>query len=213
MNKTSTRFIVEALTRAIVEHRLAPGEKLVEQRLADQFGVSRTLVRQALFQLSQKHLIVMEPARGAKVASPSVAEAKQVFAVRRMLESGMVSAFIGLATPADIETLKMHTIQEKAAVDSNDIANRTELLGDFHVCMAQLMGNTVLAQLLFDLTSRCTLAALMYQTTAAAQHSYEEHSAILQAIASRNELLALQLMDDHLCNVEKALALPASTAP
>ena len=79
--------------------------------------------------------------------------------------------------------------------------------------MAQLMGNTVLAQLLFDLTSRCTLAALMYQTTAAAQHSYEEHSAILQAIASRNELLALQLMDDHLCNVEKALALPASTAP
>ena len=213
MNKTSTRFIVEALTRAIVEHRLAPGEKLVEQRLADQFGVSRTLVRQALFQLSQKHLIVMEPARGAKVASPSVAEAKQVFAVRRMLESGMVSAFIGLATHADIETLKMHTIQEKAAVDSNDIANRTELLGDFHVCMAQLMGNTVLAQLLFDLTSRCTLAALMYQTTAAAQHSYEEHSAILQAIASRNELLALQLMDDHLCNVEKALALPASTAP
>ena len=213
MNKTSTRFIVEALTRAIVEHRLAPGEKLVEQRLADQFGVSRTLVRQALFQLSQKHLIVMEPARGAKVASPSVAEAKQVFAVRRMLESGMVSAFIGLATPADIETLKMHTIQEKAAVDSNDIANRTELLGDFHVCMAQLMGNTVLAQLLFDLTSRCTLAALMYQTTAAAQHSYEEHSAILQAIASRNELLALQLMDSHLCNVEKTLALPASTAP
>ena len=213
MNKTSTRFIVEALTRAIVEHRLAPGEKLVEQRLADQFGVSRTLVRQALFQLSQKHLIVMEPARGAKVASPSVAEAKQVFAVRRMLESGMVSAFIGLATHADIETLKMHNIQEKAAVDSNDIANRTELLGDFHVCMAQLMGNTVLAQLLFDLTSRCTLAALMYQTTAAAQHSYEEHSAILQAIASRNELLALQLMDDHLCNVEKALALPASTAP
>ena len=213
MKKTSTRFIVEALTRAIVARRLAPGEKLVEQRLAEQFGVSRTLVRQALFQLSQKNLIIMEPARGAKVASPSVAEAQQVFAVRRMLESGMVRAFMACATSTDINALRMHIDQEKTAIESNDITTRTELLGDFHVCMAQLMGNTVLAQLLSDLTSRCTLAALMYQTTAAAQHSYEEHSAILQAIASRNELLALQLMDSHLCNVEKALAFPLGTAP
>ena len=210
MKKTSTRFIVEALTRAIVEHRLVPGEKLVEQRLADQFGVSRTLVRQSLFQLSQKYLIIMEPARGARVASPSVAEAQQVFAVRRMLEAGMVRAFMASATSTDISALRMHIDQEKAAVESNDIATRTQLLGDFHVCMAQLMGNTVLAQLLTDLTSRCTLAALMYQTTAAAHHSYEEHGAILCAIESSDEPLALLLMDNHLRNVEKALALPGS---
>ena len=210
MKKTNTRFIVEALTRAIVEHQLAPGEKLVEQRLADQFGVSRTLVRQALFQLSQKYLIVMEPARGAKVASPSVTEAQQVFTVRRMLEAGMVRAFIACATPTDIHALQMHILHEKAAVESNDISNRTELLGDFHVCIAQLMGNTVLAELLTDLTSRCTLITLMHQTTAAAQHSYEDHHAILQAIESRNEPLALQLMDRHLCNVEKALSPPCA---
>jgi DNA-binding GntR family transcriptional regulator len=65
MNSTTTGFIVEALTRAVVEHRLQPGEKLVEQKLADQFGVSRTLIRQALFKLSQNRLIRMEPARGA----------------------------------------------------------------------------------------------------------------------------------------------------
>jgi DNA-binding GntR family transcriptional regulator len=51
MDSTTTGFIVETLTRSIVEHRLQPGAKLVEQTLADQFGVSRTLVRQALFQL------------------------------------------------------------------------------------------------------------------------------------------------------------------
>ena len=56
-DNTTTRVIVTALTRAIVEHRLHPGTKLAEQKLADHFGVSRTLVRQALFQLVQRKLI------------------------------------------------------------------------------------------------------------------------------------------------------------
>lgn len=64
METSSTLHIVESLTRAIVEHRLNPGTKLAEQKLADHFGVSRTLVRQALFQLSQNRLIRLEPARG-----------------------------------------------------------------------------------------------------------------------------------------------------
>ena len=54
---SATKTIVDALTRAIVEHRLEPGAKLAEQKLADHYGVSRTIVRQALFQLSQKKII------------------------------------------------------------------------------------------------------------------------------------------------------------
>ena len=87
MAPSPPRTIVDALTRAIVEHRLQPGSKLAEQRLADHFGVSRTLVRQALFQLAQKHLVRMEPARCAFVAAPTVEEARQVFQVRRILEA------------------------------------------------------------------------------------------------------------------------------
>src|SRR5215210_6461945 len=100
MEPSATRSIVDALTRAIVEHRLQPGTKLAEQKLADHFGVSRTLVRQALFQLAQKRLVRMEPARGAFVAAPTVEEARQVFAVRRMLEGQMTRAFAAEATPA-----------------------------------------------------------------------------------------------------------------
>jgi DNA-binding GntR family transcriptional regulator len=96
---TATHNIVEALTRAIIEHRLLPGTKLAEQKLADHFGVSRTLVRQALFQLAQNRLIRLEPARGAFVATPSVEEARQVFAVRRMLEAEMTRAFVREVTP------------------------------------------------------------------------------------------------------------------
>ena len=108
-----TNMIVEALTKAIVEHRLHPGTKLAEQKLADHFGVSRTLVRQALFQLSQNRLIRLEPARGAFVAAPSVLEARQVFAVRRMLEAEMTRAFVREVTPAKIRALKEHVAQKK----------------------------------------------------------------------------------------------------
>ena len=205
MGQSRTQQIVESLSRAIVEHRLQPGTKLAEQKLADLFGVSRTVVRQALFQLVQQRLITLEPARGAFVATPSVDEARQVFAVRRMLEIEMTRAFVRQVTPAQISALQAHLQAERQAISRQDVAGRTELLGDFHVRMAQLMGNQVLAQLLGQLISRCALITLMYQTSRAAAHSSDEHALIVQALADRNEALALRLMDEHLGNVMASL--------
>jgi len=206
-SSTATRSIVDALTKAIVEHRLHPGTKLAEQKLADHFGVSRTLIRQALFQLVQKRLIRMEPARGAFVATPSSDEARQVFAVRRMIEVEMTRSFVRNVTPTQIKALKEHVAEEKAAVSRGDVPGRTDLLGDFHVRMAELMGNQVLAQILSELISRCALITLMYQSSNAAEHSAEEHAEILKAIAAKDEALAVKLMDEHLRNVEEGLAL------
>ena len=206
-NPSTTHVIVESLTRAIVEHRLLPGTKLAEQKLADHFGVSRTLIRQALFQLVQKRLIRMEPARGAFVATPSSDEARQVFAVRRMIEVDMTRNFVRSATPAQIKALKDHVTEEKAAVTRGDVPGRTDLLGDFHVRMAELMGNAVLAQILSELISRCALITLMYQSANAAEHSVEEHAEILKAISAKDEKLAVRLMDEHLRHVEENLTL------
>ena len=206
-SSTATRSIVDALTKAIVEHRLHPGTKLAEQKLADHFGVSRTLIRQALFQLVQKRLIRMEPARGAFVATPSSDEARQVFAVRRMIEAEMTRSFVRNVTPAKIKALQSHVAEEKAAVSRGDVPGRTDLLGDFHVRIAELMGNQVLAQILSELISRCALITLMYQSTNAAEHSADEHAEILKAIAAKDEDLAVKLMDEHLRNVEEGLAL------
>jgi DNA-binding GntR family transcriptional regulator len=207
MEASSTRTIVDALTRAIVDHRLQPGSKLAEQKLADHFGVSRTLVRQALFQLAQNRLVTLEPARGAFVSAPSTDEARQVFAVRRMLEAEMARAFVRSSTPARIKALKEHVAQERAALEGGDATARNQLLGDFHVRMAELLGNEVLAQILRDLTSRCSLITLMYQSASAAEHSQEEHTQILKALAARDEARAVQLMTEHLQHVEESLTL------
>ena len=205
MQSSSTSTIADALTRAIVEHKLLPGTKLAEQKLADHFGVSRTLVRQALFQLSQNRLVRLEPARGAFVAAPSVNEAKQVFAVRRMLEAEMAREFVRDVTPAKIKALREHVARERAAVAGQDVEDRTELLGDFHVHMAELMDNAVLAQLLRELISRCALITLMYQSATEAAHSNDEHADIVRALAARDGERAASLMTEHLQHVEANL--------
>ncbi len=207
MPASSTDRITKALTHAIVEHRLRPGAKLVEQSLADHFGVSRTLVRQALFQLAQRRLIRLEPGRGAFVASPSVQETRQVFAVRRMLELELTRAFARSATATDLQALREHVVREQAAVQRQDVAGRTELLGDFHVRMAELLGNPVLAQVLGDLLARCAIATLMYQSSGAAHDSAAEHAELVDCLVSRNAARAVKLMRAHLDHVEAELKL------
>lgn len=202
---TTTSTIAEALTRAIAAHRLQPGTKLAEQKLADHFGVSRTLVRQALFQLSQNRLVRLEPARGAFVAAPTVSESRQLFAVRRMLEGEMARTFAREATPSHIKALREHIAQEKAAAEAGESARRNELLGDFHVRMAELLGNEVLAQILRELASRSSLISLMYQREGAAEHSSEEHLHIVRALAARDEDRAARLITEHLDHVEASL--------
>lgn len=205
MESSATLSIVEALTKAIVEHRLQPGAKLAEQKLADHFGVSRTLVRQALYQLAQNRLVKLEPARGAFVAAPTANEAKQVFAVRRMLESEMAREFVRSQTPAKLKALREHVKQEKAALASRNMAAGNDLLNDFHVRMAELTGNNVLAQILDDLVSRCALITLMYQTDTNACHNADEHDDIVKAIAAKDGEAAARLMTEHLAHVEHHL--------
>ncbi|MBU6442000.1 MAG: GntR family transcriptional regulator [Betaproteobacteria bacterium] len=200
-----TRAIVEAITTAIVEHRLAPGAKLTEQTLAGIYGVSRTIVRQALFQLERDHLVTLEPARGAFIAAPSVQEARQVFAVRRHMEQYLVGVFCEQATQADFRALREHIAQEQELVVRTDVRGRTRLLGDFHVLMARRVGLDVLAQLLSELISRCALITLMYQSSRAAQHSSDEHVAILRALEMRDAPLARSLMEQHLAATEDSL--------
>jgi DNA-binding GntR family transcriptional regulator len=202
-----TRRIADSIVSAIVERRLMPGTKLAEQKIADIFKVSRTLVRQALNQLSRDQLVTLEPGRGARVARPSVDEARQVFEVRRMLEGALIRRAAAELSPGQVSELRAHLKAEQAAVRRTDISGRTRLLADFHVVVAGMLGNDVLAGMLGELVSRSSLIALMYQSADSAEHSFEEHVAIVDAIERRDARAAVKLMAGHLHNVERNLHL------
>ncbi len=206
--QTTTQRIVDSITAAIAERRLMPGTKLAEQKLADIFRVSRTLVRQALIQLGRDRLVILQPARGASVAAPSVAEARQVFEARQLIEGAMIRQLARTITPAQIHELRAHLQAERVAVQrATDISNRTRLLADFHVVLARLMGNEVLAQLLRDLLTRSSLIALMYESVHSAQESYAEHVAIVDALERGDAREATRLTLKHLSSVERKLRL------
>jgi DNA-binding GntR family transcriptional regulator len=207
----ATDRIVESISAAIVERRLMPGTKLSEQKLADIFEVSRTLVRQALNQLSRDRLITLEPARGAFVAMPSVDEARQVFEVRGMLESALVRRLCARITDRQIAELRTHLRDEAAAVTRTDVTGRTRLLADFHALLARMLGNDVLAQLLVDLLSRSSLIALMYQSSQSAEQSLEAHVQIVDALEKRDARQAAKLMEHHISAVEQNLRLDPHT--
>lgn len=203
----ATQRIAESITNAIVERRLMPGTKLTEQKIADIFKVSRTIVRQALNQLSREHLVTLEPARGASVAMPSIEEAHQVFEVRAMIEAAMVRQLCARITDPQIEQLRSHLRDEKEAIKRTDVSGRTRLLADFHVLLARMLGNEVLAQWLSDLLSRSSLISLMYQSSHSAGHSQDEHERIVDALEKRDAQAAVRLMEDHISSVERNLRL------
>ena len=94
----SVDVIYERLLGAILEHRLPPGTKLGEERLATVFGVSRTQVRQALARLTHDRIVTLIANRGAFVSSPTVQEAREVFEARRLIEPSLIRQLAAKAT-------------------------------------------------------------------------------------------------------------------
>ncbi|MEK8033615.1 GntR family transcriptional regulator [Ideonella sp. DXS29W] len=209
--QTSTHRIVDSINAAIVERRLMPGTKLAEQRIADIFKVSRTVVRQALNQLSRDRLIVLQPGRGAFVRQPSIEEARQVFEARVLVEAGLVRQLCAQIDEPQLDRLRDHLSAEAEAIARTDVPGRTRLLADFHVLLAQLLGNEVLAEVMNDLLSRSSLVSLMMQSSHSAEASHAEHVAIVDALTRRDARSAVRLMGGHLGNVERNLRLHPRT--
>jgi DNA-binding GntR family transcriptional regulator len=201
--------IAQRVVEAILSQKLAPGERLGEQDLADLYGVSRTLVREALMQLQARGFVEVRTRKGWYVVEPSVAEARDAFAARRAVESGMLrNAPVdphGRPLQSVIRTLRRHINEEQQALDGTDSATRAFLLADFHVCLAECLGHKLLAGMLRDLTARTMLAAALYQSTHDARQSCAEHEQIVAALEAGNFDLAVNLMLAHIGQVEEAL--------
>lgn len=210
--------IAQRVVESILAQRLQPGERLGEQELADLFGVSRTLVREALMQLQARGFVEVRSRKGWYVVEPSAEEARDAFAARRAVESGLLAQasqrFEGEGRPLQsaVKRLRQHLAQERAAIDQSDPATRAFMLADFHVCLAECLGHRVLADMLRDLAARTTLVATLYQSTHDAQESCEDHARIVDAIEQGDFELAATLMLQHIGNVEDALGQSAATA-
>jgi len=207
MSDISPTTIAERVVESILAQKLSPGERLGEQAMADLFGVSRTMVREALMQLQARGFVQVQPKRGWFVVQPTAEEARDAFAARRIVETGILADSNGEGRPLAqvIQHLHNHLAQERQAINGADAATRAFLLADFHVCLAEQMGHRLLCDVLRDLTARTTLAATLYQSRHDADQSCAEHAAIVAALARGDMEAARTLMLEHIGHVEQAL--------
>ncbi|MGV0961214.1 MAG: GntR family transcriptional regulator [Limnohabitans sp.] len=207
--------ITQRVVESILAQKLAPGERLGEQELADVFGVSRTLVREALMQLQARGFVDVRPRKGWYVVEPSLEEARDAFSARKIIEAGLIPDDLdqlpqGVPLQQLVRRLRDHIHVERQAIADNDVAHRSFVLADFHICLAECLGHRLLSNVLRDLTARTTLVASLYQSSHDATQSCDEHEEIVQAMESGNMLLARKRMLEHIDQVGNALGTQAS---
>ncbi|MBV8625662.1 MAG: GntR family transcriptional regulator, partial [Herbaspirillum sp.] len=202
----SSSQIAMRITEAILAKQLAPGTRLGEQQLADLFNVSRTQVREALTRLMARGIVTVSARRGWFVIEPTADEAREAFEARRVIELGLLRQARTRPITADaIGQLRAHIAREEAAIAGADVGARSYLLGDFHVCLCECLGNSLLSETLRALTARTTLTAMLHQSSEQAEDSCSEHVLIVEALERGDLEQAEQLMHIHLQHVESGL--------
>jgi DNA-binding GntR family transcriptional regulator len=209
---TSASEISERIIEAVMAQKLAPGARLGEQPLAMLFDCSRTVVREALTRLAARGIVTVSARRGWYVIEPSQDDAREAFEARRVIETGLIRSLKTVQKPA-LKRLKAHLAREKAAVQGSDVGARSYLLGDFHVCLAECLGNHLLADTLRDFTARTTLIAMLYQSPDNAAASCEDHVQIVAALERGEFAEAEALMARHIGEVQNALRMPVAHDP
>lgn len=203
-----TEAIYREIHSAIVEHRLQPGTRLPEVQLAEAFGVSRTLVRQALQRLVHDHLAVQEHNRGVRIAAPSSEEVRQLYDVRRLLECNLLRDGGPHLSRARLAALRRMVASEAAANASGDALLAMHLAGEFHIELAGALGNPVLVEILRELIARANVALAVYEQQGRAVCRCDEHRRILRHLGDGDVTAAAEEMRAHLTAIEESLALP-----
>jgi DNA-binding GntR family transcriptional regulator len=199
--------IHSALLAAILDHRLPPGARLPEDELGAIYGVSRTIVRAALQALAHERVVTIEPNRGAHVAEPTAEEARHVFEARSVIEPRLAAMAAKLATADDAALLKRHIRDESTALAAGDTGRAIALSGEFHVAIAAIANQPILAGFVRELVSRSSLIIALYWRRPDAICERHAHTELVAAIGAHESRRASDLMMSHLVDVLSGLDL------
>ncbi|HEY8486391.1 MAG TPA: GntR family transcriptional regulator [Limnochordales bacterium] len=204
--KPLRELVFEALREAIINGTLKPGERLMEAQLADELGVSRTPVREAIRKLEHDGFVVMIPRKGAYVADISLKDVAEIFDVRRALEALAAQLAAERATEEDLERAERVLVEYGECIDRQDIQRLIEVDTRFHEVIYQMAGNARLQQMLNLLREQVQRFRTMTLSHGPRmRQALEEHRRIVEAIASRDGERAARLAQEHIESAENAL--------
>jgi DNA-binding GntR family transcriptional regulator len=214
MKKTSRKLIevpnlrervYQALKEMIIIQEIPPGEKLDEDRLASQLGVSRTPVRESLCRLENEGIVKIIPRRGAFIVRHSKESINEILSVREVLEGLSAREAVSHITDATLEVLE--SLSEKFSESNVRLLSKEYLQADvkFHKTIIEQSKNEWLISLMNILNDHIQMLRLRTVTLQGRpEHSLSEHRKILGALKARDPLLAESLMREHIKNVRES---------
>ncbi len=178
--------VLDLLRQAIVEHRLKPGQRLIERELVEQIGVSRTTIREVLRQLAAEGLVATIPQRGAVVAIPTPEEAAELYEVRAALESLAARRFVEHASESQVRALRAAYEEVARVMSAGDDADTLAMIQSkdlFYDVLLKGSGNRSIHSILSGLTARVSvLRATSMSQPGRARESLAEIEQIVLAV-------------------------------
>lgn len=204
--KPLRELVFENIREAIINGYLKPGERLMEIQLAEELGVSRTPVREAIRKLELEGFVVMIPRKGAYVTDISIKDIADVFELRWALEALAAELAAERASEEEIEQMERHLLELAKVVEEQDVKKIVEIDTKFHETIYTASRNKRLGQilsLLGELIQR--YRTLTLSKSERIKVTMEEHRAIVEALAARDPQRAGRLAQEHIESAENSL--------
>lgn len=199
----SEAALYEAITRALLTGRLRPGTPLRERHLAESFGATRGAVRKVLARLAQEGKLVTFPNRGAFVPEPTAPDVHRAYDARLAVEAGLITLLAQRIDDAQLARLRKHVQQERRAWRDARRDDSVRLAGDFHLELADALGNPELAEIVQRLVARTRMYVALFEPAQDSGCAPDEHEAIVDALAARDGARAAAAMLAHLHDVRQ----------
>jgi DNA-binding GntR family transcriptional regulator len=198
------RLVYERVRDDILAGALEPGSQLVESRIAEELGVSKTPVREALIRLQRDGLVAIEPYRGARVVEPSPDDIREILELRLLLER-QIARDLARSRPAEvIRALDASIDRGLAAAATGSRQGVLDSLTEFSDIQTAACGNSRMAKLLDDLRSVLLLiGATSLRAPGRAERSLGEHEEILEAIKAGDAEAAALATERHVASIER----------
>ncbi|MBM3152884.1 MAG: GntR family transcriptional regulator [Chloroflexi bacterium] len=204
--------IFESLYKRIIAGKYAPGEWLRQEEIASQLGVSMTPVREALDLLVSAGLAERVPYRGVRVIQLSSAEILEAYSLRLLLEPAAARGAAERASQSQVQALERILAQMQPPVTLNDMSSQRQLNREFHLLVVAASGNALLAKV-YDMTANAFPDWMLYEAmfhhpemlTGCLRQEFEEHRALLAAVAGRDPDQAARHALEHVLTIGREI--------
>jgi DNA-binding GntR family transcriptional regulator len=199
-----TKLVADSIRERILAGEFPPGERLAEERLSTELGVSRMPVREALRMLAAEGIVTIEPRRGASVTVYTDEQVQELVEVRATLEALNAKLAAKRHDPKQVAELERILADGTKITEKSDLARIQAANARFHEAVEAIAANSVLMNIVRSLRDRTALI-FAPQSRVRARQNWEEHAGIVRAIIAGDGDLAGLLAGRHVHNAAQML--------